>query len=97
MITLLSNNAKIRRSTTTTARERQQTYCDSVFELWVIVNNIYRYFKFYDIKRAESDDVRNSSSRHSDFNFRSNSIWISISFQYYIDSYDTYVCMYDVQ
>jgi hypothetical protein len=72
MITLLSNNTKTRRSTTTTARERQRTYCDSVFELRTIVNNIYRYLKFYDIKRAESDDVRGSSSRPQIFNFRSN-------------------------
>jgi hypothetical protein len=85
MITLLSNNAKTRSSTTTTARERQRTYCDSIFELRIIVNNIYKYLKLYDIKRAENDDVRDPSSRHSDFNFRSNPIWISIPFQYYID------------
>ncbi len=41
-----------------TARERQRSYCGSVFELRAIVNNIYRYTKFYDIKRAESDDVK---------------------------------------
>jgi hypothetical protein len=55
-----------------TQRERQRTYCGSVFELRTIVDNIYRYLKLYDIKRAESDDVRGPSSRHSDFDFRSN-------------------------
>jgi hypothetical protein len=50
------------------------------------VNNIYRYIKLYDIKRTENDDDRGSSSKHSDFDFRSNPIWISMSFQYYIDS-----------
>jgi hypothetical protein len=47
-----------------TARERQRTYCDSVFELRAIMINIYRYIKFYFIKRAENDDVRDPSSRH---------------------------------
>ncbi len=64
IITLLSNNAKTREFTTTTARERQRSYCDSVFELRTIVNNIYRYIKFYDIKRTENDDVKDSASRH---------------------------------
>jgi hypothetical protein len=85
MITLLQNNAKIQNSTTTTARERQRSYCDSVFELRIIVKNIYKYLKLYDIKRTENDDVRESSSRNQIFNFRTNSIWISVSFQYYID------------
>jgi hypothetical protein len=63
MITLLQNNAKTQSSTTTTARERQRSYCGSVFELRTIANNIYRYIKFYLIKRAENDDVRGPSSR----------------------------------
>jgi hypothetical protein len=64
MITLLSNNAKTRSSATTTARERQQTYCNSIFELRIIIDNIYKYFEFYDIKRIENDDVRDFSSKH---------------------------------
>ncbi len=55
-----------------TQRERQRTYCDSVFELRIIVNNIYRYFKFYDIKRTENDDVKDSSSRQQIFDVRAN-------------------------
>jgi hypothetical protein len=47
-----------------TQRERQRTYCGSVFELRTIVDNIYRYTKLYDIKRAESDDARGALSRH---------------------------------
>jgi hypothetical protein len=72
MITLLQNKTKTRNSTTMTARERQRSYCDSIFELRIIVNNIYKYLKLYDIKRAENDDVRDSFSRHSEFDFRSN-------------------------
>jgi hypothetical protein len=64
IITLLSNNAKTRSSTTTTTRERQRTYYDSIFELRIIVNIIYKYLKLYDIKRTENDDVKNSSSRN---------------------------------
>jgi hypothetical protein len=37
-----------------------------------MMNNIYRYLKLYDIKRAENDDVRDALSRHQIFNFRSN-------------------------
>jgi hypothetical protein len=54
------------------ARERQRTYCGPVFELRAIVNNIYRYPKFYDIKRTEGDDVRGPSSRHQIFDVRAN-------------------------
>ncbi len=35
-------------------------------------NNIYRYLKFYDIKRAENDDVRDPFSRHQIFDVRAN-------------------------
>ncbi len=54
------------------ARERQRTYCGPVFELRAIVDNIYRYPKFYDIKRTEGDDVRGPSSRHQIFDVRAN-------------------------
>jgi hypothetical protein len=72
MITLLSNNTKTRSSATTTARKRQRTYRDSIFELRVIVNNIYKYFKLYDIKRIENDDVKDSFSKFQIFDFRFN-------------------------
>ncbi len=55
-----------------TQRERQRTYCGSVFELRAIVNNIFRYPELYDIKRAEGDDVRGACSRHQIFDVRAN-------------------------
>ncbi len=60
MITLLPFNAKTRSSATTTARERQRTYRDAIFELRAIIDNISRFIKFYDIKRTDSDDVRDA-------------------------------------
>jgi hypothetical protein len=53
-------------------RERQRTYCGSVFELRAIADNIFRYPELYDIKRAENDDARGACSRHQIFDVRAN-------------------------
>lgn len=45
-----------------TLRELQRTYDDTIFEFSIVIDDIYKYFDLYDIKRSDEGAYRKQMS-----------------------------------